>query len=109
MTIVQEFQTGTVGWEFLFIFISGVIGDMIVHLLGDITKGTKYAFAQGLLKYYESLGEKLLIFNTSKWNSYNKKILGIIQGAIWGGIACVIALLFTKLFLFAKEENENNN
>ncbi len=108
MSISQEFQSGIVGWEVLFIFISGAIGDLVVHFLGEVTKGTKYPFAQGLLEYYKSLGDKLLVFNTKNWNPRNKMISGIIQGAIWGGIACVIALLISKLFLFAKETKINN-
>jgi hypothetical protein len=106
MSVKQEFQTGTVGWEVLFIFISGCLGDIGIHFLAWLTRGTKFAFAQGLLKYYENLGDKFLIFNTSKWNSKTKMLSGTIQGAIWGGIACVIALLIAKLFLFAKEESQ---
>ncbi len=107
MSVKQEFITGTVGWEVLFIFIAGAIGDLAVHGLGEMTKGSKFAFAQGLLEYYKSLENKLLVFNTSKWNTFNKQISGTIQGAIWGGIACVIALLIAKLFLYAKNELEN--
>jgi hypothetical protein len=106
MTVKQDFDSGTIGWEVLFIFISGMIGDMGVHLLCDTTKNTSIEFAQGLSKYYESLGDKLLVFNTTNWSNINKSISGWVQGAIWGGIACVIALLMMKLFLFAKEETE---
>ena len=103
MTVKQEFESGSIGWEVLFVFIAGVIGDMFVHAMGDLTKGTNVAFAQGLLEYYKSLGDKLLIFNTSKWNPRNKAISGWIQGAIWGGIACAVALLIAKLFLYDRE------
>lgn len=106
MSVKQEFESGSVGWEILFIFIAGAIGDMFVHAMGDLTKGTKFAFAQGLLEYYKSLGDKLLVFNTSNWNPRSKMVSGWVQGAIWGGIACVVALLIAKLFLFAKEQTE---
>lgn len=106
MSVKQEFDSGSIGWEILFIFIAGAIGDMSIHLLADITKNTQIAFAQGLLEYYKSLGDKLLVFNTSNWNPKFKSASGWIQGAIWGGIACAIALLIAKLFLFAKEETE---
>jgi hypothetical protein len=118
MTVKQEFDSGTIGWEVLFIFIAGMIGDMFVHLMGDLTHkkmGTKGGllnrlgfppFAQGLLEYYKSLGEKLLIFDTSNWTPKHKAISGWFQGAIWGGIACAVALLIAKLFLYAKEETE---
>jgi hypothetical protein len=107
MTVKQEFESGVIGWEILFIVIAGAIGDIAVHFLGHITKNTKFAFAQGLLEYYKSLGDKLFIFDTTKWNPVNKKISSWIQGAIWGGIACAIAFLISKLFLYAKEETEN--
>lgn len=106
MTVKQEFQTGAIGWEVLFILIAGALGDLGIHLLAEITKGTRFPFAQGLLEYYKSLGDKLLIFNTSHWRPKFKMLSGTIQGAIWGGIACVVALLIAKLFLFAKEETE---
>lgn len=106
MSVKQEFDSGSIGWEILFIFIAGAIGDMFVHFAGDITKGTRFAFAQGLLEYYKSLGNKVLIFDTSYWGSGYKKFFSWSQGAIWGGIACAVALLIAKLFLFAKEETE---
>jgi hypothetical protein len=106
MTVKQEFESGSIGWEVLFIFIAGMIGDMAVHALSYGTKDTSFAFAQGLQKYYESLGEKFLIIKTPNLG-YNTKLFSkISQGAIWGGIACVMALLIAKLFLFAKEETE---
>jgi hypothetical protein len=107
MSVSQEFQSGEVSWEILFIFIAGAIGDIAIHAIAELTKGTDYAIAQGLLEYYKSLGDKLLVFDTSSWNSRNKMISGTLQGAVWGGIACVIALLMAKLFLYAKEELEN--
>lgn len=107
MSVKKEFESGTIGWEILFIFISGAIGDIIIHWLGYISKDTKFPFAQGLLSYYKNLGNKFLIFNTNNWSLKNKSISGTVQGAIWGGIACVIALLMAKLLLFAKEEIEN--
>jgi len=106
MTVKQEFESGSIGWEILFIFIAGAIGDMAVHGLSYGTKGTSFEFAQGLQKYYESLGEKFLFFKTPKLGYYTKLFSKISQGAVWGGIACVIALLIAKLFLFAKEETE---
>jgi hypothetical protein len=107
MSVKQEFQSGSIGWEVLFIFIAGALGDLGVHFLGEITKGSRFAFAQGLLEYYKSLGDKLLIFNTSHWGPKAKMLSGTVQGAIWGGIACAVALLIAKLFLFAKEETES--
>lgn len=107
MTVKQEFESGTIGWEILFIFIAGCLGDIGVHFLGHITKGTRVEFAQGLMEYYKSLGDKFLVFNTVNWKPRNKQISAWIQGAIWGGVACAIALLIAKLFLFAKEETEH--
>jgi len=106
MSVSSGFKSGSVGWEFLFIFVAGALGDMIVHLLGQTTRGTKVAIAQGLMEYYKSLGDKLLVFDTSKWTPGHKQISGWVQGAIWGGVACIVALLVAKLFLFAKEETE---
>jgi hypothetical protein len=105
MSIVQEFQTGTVGWEFLYIFIAGCLGDMFAHLLERRTKKWKYPLAQGLEGYYESLSKKLIFHDIGKWKT--KYFWAWLQGAIWGGIACIFALLIAKLFLYAKEETEN--
>ena len=91
MTVKQEFESGSIGWEILFIFIAGAIGDMAVHGLSYMTKGTRIEFAQGLQKYYESLGEKFLIFKTPGLGHKTKLFSKVSQGAIWGGIACVIA------------------
>lgn len=109
MNVKQQFNSDTIAWEILFIFIAGIIGDIFIHFTSYITKGTKFQFAQGLLPYYNSLGNKLLIFNTSNWKPFYKNLSGWIQGAIWGGIACVFALLIAKLFLFVKEESDNNH
>ncbi len=73
MTVKQEFESGKIGWEVLFIFIAGALGDMVVHLLN-----------------FKSL-------------NYYYKQFGWLLGAFWGGIACVIALLIAKLFMFIKE------
>ena len=110
MTVKQEFQTGTVGWEFLFIFIAGCLGDMFVHMVGELTNKKygrlRYFFrplAQGLNGYYESMETNFFgILKTPK-----SKSSAWFQGAIWGGIACVVALLIAKLFLFANEELHN--
>lgn len=93
MSVEKSFQSGTVIWEFFFIFIAGCLGDMAVHLMVKTTN-----LFQGLDGYYKSLGNKLLFYDIlkKKW----KYFLGWFQGAIWGGIATVIALLIAKLFLY---------
>lgn len=106
-TTKQEFQNSTVGWEFLFIFIAGMVGDLFVHLIAHNTTGTRFEFAQGLLQYYTNLGEKFLIWPTTDFSDTFKFWSGTGQGAFWGGVACIFALLIAKLFLFAKEETEN--
>jgi len=108
MSVKQEFQSGAIGWEVLFIFIAGAIGDVAIHALAKFSKGKKFEFAQGLLEYYKSLGDKLFIKDTSHWGNKSKMISGILQGAVWGGIACVIALLIAKLFLFLQEISDLN-
>jgi len=108
-TVVQEFQSGSIGWEVLFIFIAGLLGDIFIHGVGELTTGTSYPIAQGLLEYYKSLGEKFFVFPTPDWSPRSKMFSSTLQGAIWGGIACVFALLIAKLFLFAKEELGKQN
>ena len=106
MSVSEEFKTGSVGWEILFIFIAGAIGDMGVHGLVEFT-----SYGQGLKPYYQALGEKIFIWPNPEWMAEwtnVKKISSTLQGAIWGGIACIIALLIAKLFMYAKEETENN-
>lgn len=101
MTVKQEFQTGSVGWEVLFIFIAGMIGDMFVHLVGKTTSQF-----QGLNGYYASLETNFFGIDTPNLKPRTKQLSAWFQGAIWGGIACAAALLIAKLFLFAKEETE---
>ena len=103
--VKQEFLSGSIGWEILFIFIAGMIGDMLVHAMVERT-----SYGQGLAPYYQALGEKFFIWPNPEWMEGMTKLKiasSTIQGAIWGGIACVIALLIAKLFLYAKEETEN--
>jgi len=81
-----------------------MIGDLAVHYMSRNT-----SFAKGLLEYYKSLGNRLLFMNTNYWKPRSKIFSSMIQGAIWGGIACVIALLIAKLFLYLKELNDRKD
>jgi hypothetical protein len=69
--------------EIMYVFIAGCIGDIIIHALCENTN----FFAQGLKPYYSSLN------------------FPIIEGAFWGGFACVVALLMAKIF---KNSVKNN-
>ncbi len=97
MSVETDFKGTKIGFEILFIFIAGCAGDIILHLLIDATKNFKrYKIAEGLIPYYASLeyGSNKLV----------KKISSYFSGAVYGGFACVIALLLLKLFLFLLEE-----
>jgi hypothetical protein len=76
------------GYLVLFVFIIGVLGDLIIHVGTGIKFPMKKPwFAQGLVPYYDANG----------W----------ILGAIFGGLACVIAVVFGQLLLWAKESNDD--
>ena len=98
MTVKEDFETGQVGWEILFIMIAGMIGDMFIHLFaGRTIPVIDIPFSEGLVNYYENL----------KIGNYPLS-MSIVLGALFGGIACVVALLLAKLFLYSKEETEKN-
>ncbi len=93
MTTINNYFDEKFGYLVLFVFISGIIGDMLIHL------GTKIKFpfdkpwfAQGLKPYYKSMEINKSIF--SSW----------ILSGIAGGIACVIGLVFGQLLLYAMED-----
>ncbi len=97
MSVESDFKGTKIGFEILFIFIAGFSGDIILHLLVDATKNFKsYKIAEGLIPYYKSL----------EYGSSNfvKIFSSYFSGAVYGGFACVIALLLLKLFLFLLEE-----
>lgn len=89
MNVETDFKTGRIGYLILFVFLSGMIGDILIHTL------VKYPRLDGLKYYYKKLEygstEKMKLF--SSW----------IISAIFGGLACVVGLLLGELFLYAKE------
>ncbi len=100
MSVEEDFKGTKIGFEILFIFIAGCIGDIILHLLIDATKNfKKYRIAESLIPYYKSL----------EYGSTNfiKKFSSYFSGAVYGGFACVIGLLLMKLFLFLYEETSS--
>jgi hypothetical protein len=97
MSVEEDFKGTKIGFEILFIFIAGFIGDIIIHMLVDATKKFKvYRVASGLSPYYKSIE-----YGSS---AFTRNISGYFNGAVYGGFACVIALLILKLFLFLLEE-----
>ncbi len=69
-----------IAYQLITIFIVGFISDLIIHLLED-----KHIINTGLDKYYESL-------SSSKYLSY-------FLGGIFGGIACLYALLVSNFLI----------
>lgn len=85
----------------LFVFIVGVLGDILIHI-GTHLKfpfGRPW-FAQGLIPYYKSM-------EIGK-NKLSKVMSSYILSGIAGGIACVIAVVFGQLLLYAMESNESS-
>ncbi len=77
------------GFLVLFVFISGFMGDIIIHIGTKIKfPFKKQWFAQGLVPYY--------------------KANGFLISGILGGLACVVALVFGQLILSIKENNFNH-
>jgi hypothetical protein len=83
-TKMSDYFNESFGFLILFIFIVGFVSDLLINA------GTRIKFpyrspwfAQGLVPYYKSVG----------W----------FIGAILGGIACVVALVFAQLLLKLKE------
>jgi hypothetical protein len=97
MSVETDFKGTKIGFEILFIFIAGCSGDIILHLLIDATKNFKsYKIAEGLIPYYKSIEHGS--------SNFAKKFSSYFNGAVYGGFACVIALMLLKLFLFLLEE-----
>jgi hypothetical protein len=96
-TVEEEFQDpNDIGYQILFIAIAGALGDIFVHAAAEITKNWKYPFAKGLLPYYKSL----------EYGSY-KNLSSILLGALWGSVACLVALLIAKLLAYFKELDDD--
>ena len=79
-------------WEsfrWLFIFIAGIIGDLIVHILARNTW-----FGKSLTPYYDKVGT--------------------IPALLWGGIATTVGLLIAEILMqivtsIYNEANSNEN
>jgi hypothetical protein len=91
-TVENDFKSSKLGYEILFIFIAGIIWDILTHIVVNNTK-----FVQGLAPYYKSL-ESIQRF---------PKISSYFNGAIYGGLACVVALFTMKLFMYALEKTND--
>lgn len=102
---MNKLKPGWNGYQYLFTFFVGVLGDMIVHFFSSrkyfalkAGRGDEvYGFAPSLMPYYHSLRnlypfkntgyETVETFNTWFW------------GGIFGGVACMIALLGADIIL----------
>lgn len=102
-TVSEEFKDpNNIGFQILFLFIAGSIGDIFIHIAAELTKQNKtFKFANSLLPYYKSL--EYSSRHVPLAQPKQKFITSTVLGAIWGGIACVVALLIAKLFMYFKE------
>jgi hypothetical protein len=96
MPNINDYFNEQFGLLVLFVLISGIIGDIFIHA-GTYLKFPfiKPWFAQGLIPYYKSmeLGK----------HKYLRFISSLLLSGFAGGIACIIALIFGQLFLYAKD------
>lgn|SRR5574343_993126 len=85
--------------EFLYIFIAGIIGDMIVHFFAYQQSIGNLGFGKSLMPYYNSfrgLPPKMLSGNTK----------ATLYGAISGGIACVVGLIIARVIMLVIQKIE---
>lgn len=77
---------------YLFVFICGFIGDIIINILSK-----NGILGVSLRPYYNSLRNFYPI-------SFNKEIKEIIYGGILGGLACLVALFGADLIIHLRNE-----
>lgn len=93
---IDNYFNNTFGMLVLFVFVAGIVGDIVIHMGTKIRFPNKKPwFAQGLRPYYKSLeyGKGKLIKSFNSW---------LISG-IFGGIACIVALVFGQLFMYVND------
>ena len=88
MKQIDNYFNESFGFLVLFVFIAGFAGDSLIHAGTNGQIPFIGQFAQSLVPYYRTNG--------------------FIKSGIFGGLACVIALIFGQLLLFAKEKDETN-
>jgi hypothetical protein len=78
---------------FLFIFIAGMLGDIVIHKSAEFDSIGLPGLGKSLLPYYSSFRRswpKHMHYPIFKTYFY---------GALFGGIACMIGLLFAFIFI----------
>jgi hypothetical protein len=94
------------GYQYLFIFISAVLVDLIIHCA--LKTGTDaFGFAPGLMFYYRSLSKKGPFSIDGGSESFYSSCNSWLMGAFIAGISAVILLLITDLFLYGFEARSN--
>lgn len=78
------------GYRYLFVFIVGFIGDIIIHGLSHYN-----ILARSLIYYYNSLSQV--------WYK------SIFLGGFLGGLACLFALVVADIILFIWEQKKPKN
>lgn len=79
-------------WQYLFVFLIGFMGDMVVHFLAYRKKSGKFGLGESLIPYYNSF---------KKWPpiGLNPQIKNVLYSGFFGGLACMIALLGSDILL----------
>jgi hypothetical protein len=101
------------GYQYLFIFFSAIIMDLIIHFFSSrkynalTNKTDALGFAPELMIYYRSLARKGPLSIDGDINCFNASVNSWVLGVLIAGMLGVVALLLADAFLYAAEKKNN--
>ncbi len=93
------------GYQYLFMFISAIIVDLVIHFFSSrkYASSDAFGFAPELMIYYRSLCRKGPFSVDGGVESFYGSCNSWLLGAIIAGTLAVFILLLADLFLYAAE------
>lgn len=101
-SVGNELIPGWNGWQYLFVFLIGFIGDMIVHFLAYRKKRGKFGLGESLIPYYNS-------FKSWHPKGLNPQVKNVLYSGFFGGFACMIALLGSDILMTIIYASKSDN
>jgi predicted outer membrane lipoprotein len=101
------------GYQYLFIFISAMLLDLIIHFFSArkyhamYNKTDAFGFAPELWIYYRSLAKKGPLSIEGGLDSFNASVNSWLLGALIAGTLGVLTLLLADVFLQVSEMRNN--
>lgn len=103
------------GYQYLFVFVSAIIVDMIIHFFSSRkyyalkTGSDSFGFAPELMIYYRSLCRKGPFSTDYGPESFYSSCNSWLIAALIAGILAVFVLLIADLILYGIESRNNSN